>query len=220
MKQESRIERRTFEIRVASGYDGPVLAGYAAVFNSPSEWLGFREIIAPGAFKRSLETSPDIKALVEHDSSKIIARRSNGSLVVSEDDKGLAVQITPNDTSYAKDLVENVNTGLLDSMSFGFRVVEESWERNGSENVRTLHDVELIEVSIVSDPAYKASEIALRDLNTALAEYDERACEHVEDVVEAKPEEHVPEPEQEPVSDGNSRINVLLKKLDLLEREM
>ena len=162
------IERRFAEFRFDdSGEDGPVLRGYAAVFDSDSVFMGFTERISQGAFTRTLAESNDVKALVEHETSNIIARTGNDSLTLREDDHGLYVEIRPNQSSTAQDLVENIRTGLLDSMSFGFHVVKDSWERSEGQNIRTLLDVDLIEVSVVATPAYQASEIALRDLESA-----------------------------------------------------
>lgn len=170
----SNTETRQFvEFRFDdSGDDGPVLRGYASVFDSDSEFMGFTERVSKTAFTRTLQENKDVKALVEHDTSKIVARSGNDSLMLREDDHGLYVEITPNQTSYAQDLVENVRTGLLDSMSFGFHVVSDSWERVEGRNIRTLLDVDLIEVSVVSTPAYRASEIALRNIQQAYEESD------------------------------------------------
>ena len=210
----SNTETRAFvEFRFDdSGDDRPVLRGYAAVFDSPSVFMGFTEMIAPGAFTRSLNENEDVKALVEHDTSMIGARAGKDSLQLREDDHGLYVEIRPNQTSYAQDLVENIRTGLLDSMSFGFHVVKDSWQRSEGQNIRTLHDVDLIEVSVVSTPAYQASEIALRNMEQAFAD----AAEIDEPATIAEPE---PQPE-EVSPESSHKIGLMLKKLDLLEREI
>ena len=209
----SKETRRFIEFRFDdSGEDGPVLRGYAAVFESDSVFMGFTERIKPGAFTRTLQENDDIKALVEHDTGNIIARTGNDSLTLREDDHGLYVEIKPNQTSYAMDLVENVRTGLLDSMSFGFHVVKDSWERSEGQNIRTLIDVDLIEVSVVSTPAYQASEIALRNLEQALA--TQEADEDLEDDVHADNQKADIEPKQ------TNQVEMMIKKLDLMDREI
>ena len=183
----AKVEFRTFDVQreeLRAGA-GVVLRGYASVFNSPSEWLGFRELVAPGAFSRSLESGSDIKALVEHDPARIVARTDNGSLQVGEDAHGLWVRIEPNDSTEGRDLVENVRTGLLTQMSIGFRVLEETWQHHDGEEVRTLTQVDLVECSVVADPAYTATEIGLADRSA-----DVEAIDVVEstEVDEVKPE--------------------------------
>lgn len=144
------------------------LVGYAAVFNSRSVDLGgFVEVIRPGAFKRSLAAGADVRALVEHDPGRIIARNKAGNLKIAEDDRGLKVEITPTDTSAGRDAVENVRSGVLDAMSFGFYVQVEKWDFNQDPNLRELYDVEVDDVSIVAYPAYPKTEIALRSFEEA-----------------------------------------------------
>lgn len=152
--------------------DGEVkkLVGYAAVFNSRSVDLGgFVEIIRPGAFKRSLSEGADVRALVEHDPGRIIARNKAGNLKLTEDDRGLRVEIMPTDTSAGRDAVENVRSGVLDAMSFGFYVQTEKWDFKAEPALRELYDVDVDDVSIVAYPAYPKTEIALRSLESARA---------------------------------------------------
>lgn len=139
--------------------DGNKLVGYAAKFNSLSEDLGgFVEKIAPGAFARSLRDNKDIRAFADHDQGKLLARSKNETLKLAEDDTGLRVEIKLPKTTLGNDIRELVREGTLSQMSFGFRVRKDSWQGN----VRTLLDVDLFEVSVVSIPAYKNTEIALR----------------------------------------------------------
>ena len=56
------------------------IKGYAIVFNSMSLDLGgFREIIMPSAVDRTLSEAMDVRALVDHDSSKVIGRTRAGT---------------------------------------------------------------------------------------------------------------------------------------------
>lgn len=104
-----------FEIRSRADVganDGNTLHGYAALFNSRSHDLGgFREIILPGAFDRSLKEHPDVLALVDHDEGKVLARTTNGTLRIQPDERGLKVEIDPADTSYARDILALVRRG-------------------------------------------------------------------------------------------------------------
>ena len=62
-------EKRTYEaveLRV-EGDTTPAIRGYAAVFNSRSEDLGyFTEIVNPGAFSKTLNDGADVRALINH----------------------------------------------------------------------------------------------------------------------------------------------------------
>ncbi len=162
-------ERRTFrlcEIRTDAPDEGqhPHITGHAAVFNSLSEPLwGFREMIAPGAFKDAIEKS-DIRALLNHDSNFVLGRKKNGTLSLWEDERGLAIDIDLPATQWANDLLVTIGRGDIDQMSFGFMVGEDLWEEIDGETRRTILRVdELFDVSPVTFPAYPETDIALRE---------------------------------------------------------
>lgn len=157
-----------FEIRSGSSLRAispGKLAGHAALFNSPSQDMGgFVEIIRSGAFTRSLRKPDHIRALLEHDTKQVLARCSSGTLALFEDGKGLAFELSLPDTSYAHDLAALVARGDISGCSFGFRVPEggDRWEMRGGQLVRDLTDIDLHEISIVGDPAYRDTTVALR----------------------------------------------------------
>jgi HK97 family phage prohead protease len=165
-KREVRFGE-SMEIRQGPGGSSK-LVGYAAVFNSlshPIRGAGtFRERIAPGAFRNSIGNKDDVRALVNHDSSRIIGRTKAGTLRLTEDRHGLRCEIDPPNTSIGRDLVESVRRGDLDQMSFGFTVVSDDWTNENGQTVRELRDVQLFDVSVVAYPAYEASSVALRSL--------------------------------------------------------
>jgi uncharacterized protein len=154
--------RYTTDIRAA---DNGRLTGYAAVFNSRSVDLGgFVEVIKPGAFQRSLREMPDVLALVEHDFNKVLARVSNSTLTIAEDERGLRFDLDPADTSYGRDIVELVRRGDVYGASFRFRVYPNGSHLDTSTTpaIRTLTSVQLSEVSIVVNPAYPATDVSVR----------------------------------------------------------
>lgn len=160
-----KIERRAFpltEIRMVDEDTTPKITGYAAVFNELSKDLGgFREKIAPGAFSKTLQTA-DVRALWNHDPNFVLGRNKSGTLSLREDERGLRIEITPPDTQWAKDLITSMKRGDIDQMSFGFRTVADEWETQGKENIRTLKEVELFDVSIVTYPAYPQTTVQAR----------------------------------------------------------
>ena len=157
------------ELRVDAEDDGTKkIKGYAAVFGKRSVDLGgFVEIIKPGAFKNVLKGKPDVRALVNHDPSMVLGRTTAGTLRLSEDDKGLAVEIDPPDTQIARDLMASIGRGDVDQMSFAFRVGEERWTYPEADDdapvLREIREVsELMDVSAVTYPAYPDTTVAVR----------------------------------------------------------
>ena len=162
-KRETRAVDADFEIREAG--DGMTFVGYAAKFNSRSENLGgFIETITPGAFKRSLRSRNDVKLLVNHDSGRVLASTRSGTLRLEEDSIGLKVEADLPNTSDGRDMAELLRRGDLSSMSFGFTVMKDTWNTDGTE--RSLESVRLFETSIVAFPAYQATEANVRAYET------------------------------------------------------
>ena len=163
MKQDRRyIPNAELRVEQRDG-EAPKIVGYAAVFNSLSENLGgFREMIKPGAFKKSLDN--DVRALIDHESGKVLGRSKAGTLRMEEDDNGLRVEIDPPDTTIARDLMESMRRGDIDQMSFGFFVKSDNWRKQDGENIRELEEVDLFDVSVVTFPAYPATSVHVRSL--------------------------------------------------------
>jgi uncharacterized protein len=221
---EIRVNATDIEIR-AEG-DGMTFTGYAAVFNSPSEDLGgFIEYVAPGAFKRSLQSRNEIKLLWNHDSGEPLASVRGGSMQLVEDERGLKVTATLPQTSRGRDVAELLRTKVIDSMSFGFNVIKDTWSRDGQ--TRTLESVRLFEVSVVSFPAYAATTATVRsapsinpdELAEALLklesgeELDTKSADLISDVVnklKAQPEV------EEVIDNGLDLLDLKKKQFDLL----
>lgn len=165
-----QVERRAFgtlELRAGAAGKGATLAGHAAVFNLLSEDLGgFREKVDAGAFDETLARD-DVVALWNHDANVVLGRSSAGTLRLAKDERGLAVEIDPPDSSGGRDLVVAVGRGDVKQMSFGFRTLKDSWERvqkdgGAVEEIRTLLKVRLFDVSPVTFPAYPQTDVAVR----------------------------------------------------------
>jgi HK97 family phage prohead protease len=232
MKQ---LETRTvtvddWELREAG--DGMSFTGYAAVFNSPSSPLPFVETIAPGAFSRSLNARNNVRMLLNHNPEKVLASTRGKTLSLSEDGKGLVAQADLPPTSVGRDLSILMQRGDVDSMSFGFTVPRggDTWSEDGSR--RELREVRLIEVSVVTFPAYPQTSASVRmtdvladrtgedanALNAALSVLESGGSLTADQagllsavVAKLAPE---PEPEPESVPAGPS-LDVLRAQLDL-----
>jgi hypothetical protein len=163
--KEPEIRTNSVDFEVRAEGDGMSFTGYASVFNSPSEDLGgFIEYVAPGAFKRSLQSRNEVKLLWNHDSGEPLASLRGGTMQLVEDNRGLKVTAQLPNTTRGRDIAELLRTKVIDSMSFGFNVIKDSWSTNGQ--TRTLESVRLFEVSIVSFPAYEATTAQVRSSQT------------------------------------------------------
>jgi HK97 family phage prohead protease len=155
------FERRSVETAfdITSSGTGFRFTGYAAKFQTRSHDLGgFKETIQAGAFGRAINEGQDVRALINHDAGLILGRTTSGTLKLSEDSTGLHYEVDAPDTSYARDLAESMKRGDVTQSSFGFRVREDDWQREGRGRLRTLIDVDLLDVSPVTYPAYEDTE--------------------------------------------------------------
>jgi HK97 family phage prohead protease len=174
VKNETEIERRNLDIefRIEQTADKkPKIIGHAAVFNKLSEpMFDFREQIAPGTFAQSIKKD-DVRALHNHDANYILGRNKAGTLKLKEDDIGLAIEIDPPDTQWARDLQESIRRGDVSQMSFGFVALKDEWEyKKKGDTIRTITEVKLFDVSTVVYPAYPQTTVAVRDYIKALKE--------------------------------------------------
>lgn len=189
---DKNIEVRSFNVEFRNDPENRHIEGYASVFNKRSLDLGgFTEIIAMGAFDNVIENS-DVKALLDHNPNRgILARSRNGqgSLSLSVDNEGLRYSFDSPHTSLGDEVIEGLVRGDYSQSSFAFTVAEEAWtkEDNGSW-LRTIIKVDrLYDVSIVADPAYPDTSVAMRSLDAYKESLEKR-----EEVQEEKNQEEVP----------------------------
>jgi HK97 family phage prohead protease len=167
MEHETRTLTAPVEIRATD--TAKTLSGYAAVFNQEAVIGGyFREVIMPGAFAGAVSRD-DVRAQFNHDSNLVLGRTSAGTLRLREDDHGLAYEIDPPDTSYARDLMVSVARGDVSQSSFMFDVVGEEWEyptsTSGQLPLRKITNVALYDVAPVTFPAYAGTSVSARALS-------------------------------------------------------
>jgi len=159
-------ERRDFTVpvEVRELEDGtPQMVGYAIRYNQPSVDMGFTEYVAPGAARSATQEGADVLALWSHDTSQVLGRTSADTLRLTEDERGVLAEINP--PAWAGNYVETVRRGDVRGMSFGFRVLKDSvTEAEDGTLIRTLEDLEVLEVSPVAMPAYPSTSVDAREL--------------------------------------------------------
>ena len=165
---------KEFEIRsseITADSENKKLVGYVVKWDSPSEVLycDFVEQFSANAFSESLSSGADVRALFEHDQTKLLGRTRAGTLKLEEDAIGLRFELMPPDTTLGRDLLVSVERGDISGMSFGFWAKEETWNFDVEPCQRTVAKAELFEIIVTSIPAYPESsvEIAKRSMATA-----------------------------------------------------
>lgn len=145
--------------------------GYALVFNSQSEDLGFYETISPDAITDETIRKSDVMCLLDHDKNRGILARSRygkGSLKLSVDDKGLKYEFEAPKTALGDELLEMLRRGDINQSSFAFSIAEggDKWEKKDNNYYRTITKIErLYDVSPVYIPAYSSTSVGCRNFD-------------------------------------------------------
>lgn len=165
------------------------LVGLGAVYDKLSVDLGgFRELFKQNTFTESIEND-DIRSLRDHNSTYILGRNTAGTLVLSEDKRGVSYDVAVPDTSYGRDLVVSVERGDVTGCSIIFSVEEERWYVDGNETEfidalmamwdEKKHKVErhvskgrLYDIGPVTFPAYPQTRVKARGLAVAGIDYE------------------------------------------------
>lgn len=176
MKKDTNKEIRYFnEIRAnEDSTESRKVEGYAIVFNSESEDLGFYETIEKDAIDDDVIAKSDVFALMNHDDNRGIlarSRRGKGSLKLTIDDRGLKYSFDAPKTALGNELLEMLRRGDITSSSFAFTVATdgEAWEKRDGKYYRTIKKIDrLYDVSPVYCPAYSETSVACRSFNDIL----------------------------------------------------
>lgn len=172
-------ETRFFELRAEADIDSDdlIFTGYASVFNSPYSVADSRgvynEIVNQGAFTKTLSERDDVKFLINHDGIPL-ARTKSGTLELREDEHGLFVKAKLDESNpRVAEISSALKRGDLSEMSFGFHAIKDEFSENGE--TRTLKELRLLDVSVVTWPANPATLATVRgvdlgELQTVLAE--------------------------------------------------
>lgn len=160
---DKEMRSLTSEIELRNDEKNEYIEGYALRFDSLSEVLGgrygFREKISSHALDSAVMNRT--VGLINHDENMVLGRR-NVNMELEVDNFGLRFKIKPTDTSYTKDLIENIRSGLINQCSFGFTLANEdgadTWEEDGDGYLRTINKIgEVFDISLVTTPAYSST---------------------------------------------------------------
>lgn len=161
----------------AAGEDGEpkYLEGYFIRFNEEAElWPGYFEQIAPESIDDTIG-SQDIRALFDHDTAKVLGRTANQTLELRKDEQGVYGKILINDDDpEALSIYAKVSRGDVSSASFGFYIDDEKMAKPGDGTYHdTIRSLTLLEVSVVTFPAYPTTQIDARKRDFASAQQEQ-----------------------------------------------
>ena len=143
--------------------DKKIISGYFIVFDTETElYPGVREEVSPDALV-GVDLS-DVKALIDHDTAKVLGRTKANTLSLSVDSKGLYGEIIVNESDQeAMNLYSRVQRGDVDQCSFGFEILNEEMIQNSDGTVKfIIKSINLYEVSVVTFPAYQETVVEAR----------------------------------------------------------
>lgn len=149
------MNRKSFNLEIKAVQEDGFFSGYGAVFGN-IDW--YNDVILPGAFTASLakwrakNKMPPV--LWNHNDSEPIGVYTN----IYEDEKGLYVEgkLLIDDVPRAKSTHALLKAGAIDGLSIGYSTKKANQQGNG---VRELVEVDLGEISIVTQPANERSVI-------------------------------------------------------------
>lgn len=160
------------QIRAVEGESSRHIEGYALMFDTQSEYIGFYETIERGAVTQEMVDACDVFATFNHDTNKIFARSNmgKGSLTLTVDDTGLKYEFDAPNTALGDELIEYLKRGDIDKSSFAFYMdpdddEAETWESKDGVYFRTIHKIASIcDVSPVWCPSYSSTSVSKRSL--------------------------------------------------------
>lgn len=155
------------EVKAEALSEDGIFEGYGSVFDHPIVHPIYgRDIVKPGAFADSLASkgTKGIKMLWQHDTAEPIGKW----LDLAEDGKGLYVkgQLLL-DLPKARDAYVLMKNKVIDGLSIGFDARDKENEWDPQRQTRTLHKINLYEVSAVTFPAQTIAKI--RSIKSATA---------------------------------------------------
>lgn len=181
MKPNER-EYRDFTLAVVSDeateQEKKIVRGYASVFNHPYTLYEDRDMVIQEQVSETAFNDADMGDVIlqyNHE-GRVFARTKNGTLTVTPDKKGLAIQADLGGTTIGEQLYEEIRGGYTTQMSYGYTVNGAEWSKRELEDgrileLRTITSIDKVyDVSAVSIPANDATTISVRNLSDGVIE--------------------------------------------------
>ena len=181
------------------------IEGYAIVFGTQSNDIGFIETISRGAITQDLVDQCDVFCRFDHNPDKILARSNKGvgSLKLTVDEKGLKYEFDSPNTTLGDELIEYIKRGDLNKSSFCFTIADEEnaqiWEKRDGKFYRTINKIGYLwDVSPVWTPAYSDSSCDKRSFDEAMKKLEKD---------ESTDEENIDNEEENDITDENNDVD-------------
>ena len=172
----------------------------------------FLERIKTGVFRTALKRNKNVLVLLNHDNNRVLASTEDGNAILEEDNIGLRAEITITD----REVVQKAREGKLSGWSFGFIANDDELTTEGNDEIRTVTDLELLEVSILDDtkaPAYYGTSIEAREGGAKMVEIRADAF------TEEQTEETAPAEQEQKISIDELATLVANKVIEALKTE-
>lgn len=194
----ARVAIRSQLVLRESSTGGLAFEGYASITERAYEmWDMFGpydEIVSAGAFTDTLNRADlDVPLVLQHDQLRRIARTTAGSLLLAEDDQGLRVsapELNPDDVDVAY-ITPKLRSGLIDEMSFAFRIDSGQWSPDYTEFRINRVDIHRGDVAIVG---FGANPYTVADLVEAARKAPDETARAVLDSLNLRFMRHQDEP--------------------------
>ena len=154
-RRDAGRQTRSFALSLKSVGDDGLIEGYGSVFGVRDS---YSDIVAPGAFKASLaehKANGTMPAMLwQHDASAPIGVW----LEMAEDQHGLRIKgRLAMETARGKEAHTLLKMGALNGLSIGF--MTKDWTYDRQTDIRTVTQLELWEVSLVTFPSNSAARV-------------------------------------------------------------
>lgn len=162
----------TKEKRIDSDF---YVEGYATTFDDPyllyeRDGNKYFEVID----RHALDGADMSDVIMQYDhNGRVRARTSNGTLGIEPDSRGLFTYADLSRSGAAKELYEDISSGLVTKMSWAFTVAEDDYDK--AEHTRRIKRIKKVyDVSAVSIPANVGTDIAARSFFDGVIEAEKQ----------------------------------------------
>ena len=157
-KDNAELLHKQIAFKAENVKEDGTFTGYGSIFGNVDS---YREIVAPGAFKSSIarikESAEVLPVLWQHNPDQPIG----GYTEVSEDERGLKMSgfLLKDDVALAREAYALMKARVVKGLSIGYYVPKGGDSYDEKTGIRTLHEVDLRETSVVTFPANEKAQV-------------------------------------------------------------